>query len=168
MPDPSTDEEPQVENPLLAARGQAVYIWSAVEWKEGEFLAFLLGADQGLAHIVTKNVSGSTVTDWLRTLAVLRFEPAETERLHALLIRIDEARAQRNIYVHGLWQPGPTKGSALVTTIRWERAEVMKGELVTMQDLQMFAEEARELYAELSVFGRYLGFPKPVDPAPAP
>src|SRR6266542_2358207 len=165
MPEPP-DQPIMVENPLLAALGQAVYIWSAVEWKEGEFLAFLLGAHQGLAQIVTKSVSGSTITDWLRTLATIRFGAAETERIHALLTRIDDARSQRNAYVHGLWTPGPVKGTALVTTVRWERAEVMKGELVTLQDLIVFADEARELYAELAVLGDHLGFPKPPSPAP--
>jgi len=160
MSEPSDAAPTLVENPLLAALGQAVYIWSAVEWLEGDLLAFLLGAHQGLAQIVTKTVSGSTITDWLRTLATIRFKTADTEQLHALLTRIDEARAQRNAYVHGLWAPGPVKGTALVTTIRWERAEVMKRELVTLQDLMVFADEARELYAELKIIGQHLGFPE--------
>ena len=42
----------------------------------------------------------------------------------------------------------------------------MKGELVTMQDLLVFANEARELYAELTLVGNNLGFPKPLDPLP--
>jgi len=157
MPAPSDT----IDEPLLTALGRLVYTWAFVEAMEGEFLAFLLNAHQGLAHVITQKVSGSTITDWLRTLASIRFEAPDVQRIGALMARIDEVRGDRNAYVHGLWAPGPVEGTALVTTIRWDRAEVMKRELATLNDLEEVTREALELYAEICVIGRHLGFAGP-------
>src|SRR5262249_52357422 len=102
----------------------------------------------------------STLTGWLRTLAALRFNEADKQRMLGLLTQIDEARAERNAYAHGLWVPGPEPQTAVVSTIRWERAEVMKQELVTKADLNGLLEEIEEVYRALVAIAHHLGFHK--------
>src|SRR3954462_8919010 len=58
MPEPAPNA---IDDSLFTALGRVAYTWSFVEAIEGEFLAFLLQANQGLAHVITKNVSGSTI-----------------------------------------------------------------------------------------------------------
>ena len=121
--------------------------------------AFLLHADPGLSHVVTANVSGSTMTDWIRTLVPIRFTNAETQdNIRDLLNRVDETRAERNAFVHGIWTAGPEPGTAFVSTIRWDRREIMTNRLVGADDLSGLLEGIREVYDELVWLGRKAGF----------
>jgi hypothetical protein len=125
----------------------------------GDFLAFMVEGNASFMHVVTKNVSGSTVVDWLRTLAPVRFTDPQTQAsLNDLFSRIDQLRAQRNAYVHGIWAAGREPATAMVMTIRWERAEVLRDELVTPEDLSALLEEIHDVYRELVFLGDKLGF----------
>lgn len=55
---------------------------------------------------------------------------------------------------------GTSKGSAKVQTVRWERSEVIKVELVTVRDLKELAADIDEAGQALAALGRQLGFPK--------
>lgn len=159
MDEPSVVQHDDLDPPLLQALGKIVYHWAYVEMLEGAFLAHLLNADQGLTHVVTQNVSGATLTDWLRTLVQIRFKDDETRaRISDLLSRIDTARGERNAFVHGLWTQGDDRSLAEVTTIKWDRAEVMRHEVVSANDLDGFVEEIGEIYTELLRIGDVLGF----------
>jgi hypothetical protein len=149
-----------IEPELLRRLGRIVSHWAYVEQLEASLLAFLTNAHPGLIFVVTSNVSGSTLTGWLRTLAAIRFNEPDKKRLEELLSDIDEVRGQRNAYVHGLWIPGPEPETAVVTTIRWERAEVMKHELVTGADLNGLHEEIEQIYRRLVATAHHLGFHK--------
>lgn len=144
---------------LVEGLGLVVSRWAYVEWIEGDFLAYLLGADPGRSHVVSKNVSGASVTDWLRTLTPFQFTHPETQAfLASLFDRIDKARSERNTLVHGLWSAGPEPKTANVMTVKLERVELMRTELVALDDLQSLLAEITDIYRELAAFGDKIGF----------
>ena len=61
---------------------------------------------------------------------------------------------------------GPEAITAIVTTIRLDRAEIVKGELVTTHDLDGQIEEIGDIYAELVELGTRLGFHQPLQRQP--
>jgi hypothetical protein len=156
---PNPPHAGQVNPALLERLGRIAYHWAYVERLEADFLAFLLQANPAFLHVVSQNVSGSTITGWLRTLSLVRFTDAQThDGLRILFGRIDDARAARNALVHGLWRPGSEPRTATVTTIKVDRAEIVKWELVTLDDLDSQIGEIGEIYAELITLGSQLGF----------
>jgi hypothetical protein len=158
----------EIDPALLERLGRVVYQWAFVEMVQGMFLAFLLHADQGLVHMVTTNISGTTLTDWIRTLVPIRFKDATTqENIRDLLRRIDEARAERNTLVHGMWSVGNAPRTVFVSTIGWERAEVMTNRLIRVDDFDGLLEEIGAIYDELVWLGKQAGFytmPAPTAP----
>jgi hypothetical protein len=154
MADPR-DVSPQ----LIAGLGMIVSQWAYVEAYEGEFLSFLTDADPGAMYTITQSVSGATLTDWLRVLSQVRFSNSNmVDNLSKLFTKIDETRADRNAFVHGLWKAGPENGTAIVQTIRWDRREVIRQELVTVADLNEIIERILEVIAELQMLAKSLGF----------
>jgi hypothetical protein len=85
--------------------------------------------------------------------------PETQARLALLFTRINQARSERNTYVHGLWTAGPEPRTADVMTIKWERAELMKRELVTQSDLEGLLTEIGEIHVKLG-FHPIAGTPK--------
>jgi len=153
IPDP-------IEPELLSRLGMIVYRWSYVEMLMAEFLSFLLKADPALMYVVTENVSTSTVADWIRTLLIVRHIPHEPPaEIMELLKTVDGLRGERNSLVHGLWSPGHVAGSAEIQSVRWERSEVVKTELVTLADLDELSIEIAEATSELIALGQRYGFP---------
>ena len=124
-----------------------------------EFLAFLLQASPALMYVVTASVSASTVSDWIRTLLRARHIPNEPpEEIMSLLTDIDRIRGERNALVHGLWR-SHVSGSALVQTVKWDRSEVVKDELVTRTDLDELIMEVGEVTGKLQGIAKQYGFP---------
>jgi hypothetical protein len=156
------DTMPELLTPDFLVRiGRVSVRWSFVEALEGEFLSHLLAADPGGMYVITQNVAGSTITGWLRVLCKMRYTHATSlDRLNDLFNRIDEARGERNSYIHGLWQNGPDSGACVVQTVRWDRAEVVKQEVVTLADLDDLIGRINEIFLELAQLGRNLGFHK--------
>jgi len=147
-------------SPLLAVLGLIVSRWAYIDFLMGEFLGFLLQANPALMYVITGNVSASTISDWIRTLLAIRYMPNEPpEDIMSLLNIIDELRAERNTVVHGLWERGNVPGTALVQTVRWERAEVLKTELTTKGDLKELAVLIDAAGDDLVAVGRRYGFP---------
>lgn len=156
----------EISSRLLGGLGRVTYQWAFVEAVEGMLFAFLLQANYEFIHVVTASVSGSTLTDWIRTLVPIRFTDAATqEGLHDLLNRIDEARSERNLFVHGMWTAGNTPDTAFVTTINWNRREVMVNRVVGADDLNSLAEAIGDIYSELVWLGKQVGFYTMPDPA---
>jgi hypothetical protein len=142
--------------------GEIVIAWSRVESLLAEFLSFLLQADQGSMYVLNQDVASSTQLKWIRTLADGKFTNENTRRgLFVLFDRIDKVRGERNVYIHGLWGPGPEKGTAVVQTVKLDRAEWVRAELVTGPDLKEVFDEIRDVSAELYEVGRRLDFIKP-------
>ena len=157
-----SDDPLGIDPTLYEALGRAIARWSYVEHILAEFLSFLVQGDPGRMYVITQNVAGSTITDWARVLSRMTFKHEETlEAFKRLFTSIDDARSERNAYVHGLWKVGPEPGTATVTTVRWERKEVIKMELVTQGDLAGLLERANEIHEELALLGFKLGFRQP-------
>jgi hypothetical protein len=153
--------EPRSIHPdLLTGLGRIVHGWAYVEALQGHFLSWLLEADQARMFVLTQNVSSSTVTDWIRTLLQIPLiEKMGMGDLSELLLTIDETRAERNRLVHGLWSPGPEPTTAKVQTVRWDRTEIVKVELIAIDDLNDLIHRVGDLIRELRDLGTRLGFP---------
>ncbi len=150
-----------IDRILYDRLGQVTVHWTQVEMILGEFLSFLVQGNPGLLYVITQNVAGSTITDWCRVLCEMRIEPdGWRKELKELFVELDDARKQRNVYIHGLWKKGPEPATALVRTVRWERREVLKDELVTVGDLESLLERTNELFATLLQVGLRMGFRK--------
>jgi hypothetical protein len=125
----------------------------------GEFLSFLVKGNPALMYVITNNVSGSTIANWIRTLLVVLHGDEELPKdITDLIATIDELRHERNALVHGLWSPH-APAVAEVQTIRWERREVIKIELVTKADLEHLAHDIDDAIGALAALGRRYGFP---------
>jgi hypothetical protein len=154
------DYPAHIEADLMAGLGTVVSQWAYIDYLMGEFVAFLVDGNPALMYVITNNVSASTLADWARTLLPVKYQADESiDEIRSLLGEIDRLRAERNALAHGLWSPH-VPGSANVQTVRWERSEVIKIELVTVRDLEELAHDIDEAGNALAALGRRLGFPK--------
>lgn len=145
---------------LLTVFARVIVICSYIDAAMSELLAYLLHADHARMYVVTQNVSAATLADWIRVLLTVPSVRIEArEELAALLADADEVRGERNALVHGLWSPGPEDLTAMVQTVRWDRSEVTKQELVTLADLNDLLHRAEGILREFRRFGRQLGLP---------
>lgn len=162
----NNDVLPDLSPRIYEQIGRVMARWAEIDMLLGQFFAWVLHADSGMALIVTQGVSSGTITDWLRTLIPLRFTHDETRnRILALLNRIDDLRADRNAYAHGVWRHGPEEDTAILDTVRWERSEIIRGELVTVQDATELVGHIFDTRQELLFLGDQLGFHAQVKPA---
>ncbi len=155
-----TDYPTHIEADLMAGLGTVVSQWAYIDYLMGEFVAFLVEGNPASMYVITNNVSASTISDWCRTLLPVRYEDDESlDEIRSLLSDIDRLRAERNALAHGLWSPH-VPGAAKVQTVRWDRSEVIKVDLVTASDLKELAHDIDEAGNALAALGRHLGFPK--------
>lgn len=139
--------------------GDIVIAWARVESLTAEFLSFLLQADHGSMYVLNQDIAGGTQMKWIRTLAGSRFTNQNTlDNLTILFDRIDRTRGERNVYVHGVWGPGPEPGTATVQTVKLDRSEWIRTELVTPPDLKELFDEIASISDELFAIGKSLGF----------
>ena len=146
---------------LLTGLGRIVVSWAHVETYQAHLLATLLEAEPARMMVVTQNVSGSTISDWLRTALQIP-QIQDDKRLAgapALIEEINATRAERNALIHGLWVEGSEPLTAMVQTIRWDRATVIKDELHTVADLDELAHRIGNLIRELHALLERLKFP---------
>jgi hypothetical protein len=143
---------------VLARIGLIVTRCAWIDEILGHILTHLIGADRAPMYIITQNVSASTVSDWLRTLGPLHLkDPPQEEGLRNLLAAADDIRRERNILAHGLWREGPEPNTAIVQTIRLDRAEIIREELCTVADLDDLIERCTEALTEALAFRSKLG-----------
>lgn len=141
-----------VEPDLLERLGRLVVKWSFVEQCVSDLFVHLTGGDRAAMIIVTSNVSQSTLTNWARALLDLRTSVNEIEladELRETLLDVDEIRRRRNALVHGLWGTDGPSNSVCVQTVRLERKEIVKDEVVTAADLDDLICEASEVERRL-------------------
>jgi hypothetical protein len=152
-----TDYRAPVEPDLMAGLGTVIAQWAYVDQLMGEFLSFLVEGNPALMYVITNNVSASTISDWIRTLLRVKYDGEDPE-VTTLLSSVDGLRRERNALAHGLWSPH-VPGAAQVQTIRWERREVIKIDLVTVDDLRELAHDIDEAGRGLARLGQRYGFP---------
>jgi hypothetical protein len=135
MARPADDIDPE----LLQLLGAVVVKWSYVELFVSDLFVYLSRGAPHAMVVVTANASQSSIASWIRTLLDLLECPHEWEKdIRDALSEIDEMRPERNAFVHGNWLAGDGPGAATIHTIRLERKEVIKTELVTASDLKAF------------------------------
>jgi hypothetical protein len=150
-------------DPELTRRlGQIVIRWSALEAWISALVAATVGADPGPMQTITGTSGIKTQMDWIRNIISVHIDKEpELQEIVDLLARADELRADRNAIVHGIWDStGCELGTAQVQTVRIERREIIRSELVTISDLDQLLIEINEWIAGYTELGRKFGFPR--------
>lgn len=152
----------EIEPEILQRLGALIVASALIETSLSNLFTRLSEGEFGLMHIVTANVSQSTLSGWIRTLLDVR--PSESEdfknEIRDILIEADEIRAERNALVHGLWSTENCEpGSVIVQTVRLDRAEIVKGEVVTAADLDELIDRIKELWPKLKTVLNTMGVP---------
>ncbi len=143
---------------ILARIGLIVTRCAWIDEILGHVLTKLIGADRAPMYVIMQNVSASTVSDWLRTLGPLHLKnPTLEEELRDLLAATDDIRRERNVLAHGLWREGPEPNTAIVQTIRLDRAEIIRDELHTTADLDDLIERCTEALTEVLALKAKIG-----------
>ena len=138
--------------------GTVVIVSAWVDALIAELLSYVLSADKGSMYAVTQETRSGTQTKWIRTLLPLKFNAESVVGLNKLLDRADNARGDRNIYVHGMWSRGSEAGTATVQTIKLGRSNPIKNNVVTRTHLTDLAARLQEIGTELQAIGNTLGF----------
>lgn len=152
----------EIEAELLQKLGKLITSWAVVDQYIAHLFIGMVEGEPGSMYVVTENVSYNTISDWIGTLLDARsIEPAEyANKIREALQEASELRGQRNALVHGLWSTGHSEpGSVMVQTIRLERAEVVKGELVTGADLDELIDLISIVARDLKIIITEMDFP---------
>ncbi|MGH6736080.1 MAG: hypothetical protein ACRECX_08375 [Methyloceanibacter sp.] len=156
---PEHRDREEIEPELYQGIGHVVVAWATIEALMAEFLSHLIPADPGGMYVLNQNLSSDTKIKCLRVLCEMRFtDPNTTLRLGDLLQRIDDARQERNGYVHGMWSTQCEPGAVLIQTINLNRAEIVRHELTTRADFDDLIARLKDITQELLYLGRTLGF----------
>lgn len=153
---------PDIDPKLTERLGQIVVHWASVEYLLSMMLATFLKADQGGMQVVTNSVAVSTQTKWIRALLSAHDrESHHRERVYKLPDRADDLREERNEFVHGNWEATDCEpGTALIQTVRFDRADVIRERLVSQQDLTDLLTDIDDWIRDYVILGRELGFPR--------
>lgn len=151
--------QPQsIDHRILAALGQVVILSATVDGFVQEYVSKLLHANPTAMYVVNQSVAASTLSNWARILTTdYVTEPARTEALEILSL-VDDLRADRNALVHGIWQVGPHPETAMVQTVRLDRVEILRNELVTYADLDHLTDDLRDAHTRFAALAEKLDF----------
>ncbi len=142
--------------------GKVASEWAWVEHLLAEMLAHFCRADHGAMYVITQNVSAATVTGWLRTLTEIQVKDvASAKVILDLLSEVDDARAERNTIIHGTWTSSDDPSAAFVRTFKWERQEVSRSELWSIDDLDDLLNRLTNIQLMLGNLGLSMGFLNP-------
>jgi hypothetical protein len=141
--------------------GSIVESWAYVDAIVNEMLSFMCRADPGSMYAITQTVAASSVSSWVRTLVEVKFtDDSNRQTILDLLTEIDGLRAERNIVVHGLWNMDATDDAAIVQTMRWDRREVTRFELMTRSDMEDLRSRIDDARLRIGRLGLFMGFLK--------
>ncbi|MBK7014775.1 MAG: hypothetical protein IPH39_04175 [Sulfuritalea sp.] len=158
-----------IDPELLQLLGTVVVKWSYVELFVSDLFVYLSRGAPHAMVVVTANASQSSLASWIRTLLDLLECPHDWEKeIREVLAEIDDMRPERNAFVHGNWIAGDGPGAATIHTIRLERKEVIKTELVTASDLKAFLDRIQDQTLRLRAILVTCGVWKPEHDANAP
>lgn len=152
----------EIEAELLQKLGKLVTSWALVDQYMAHLFIGMVEGEPGSLYVVTENVSCNTISDWIGTLLDARSidPPGYADKIREAIQEACDLRGQRNALVHGLWSTGHAEpGSVMVQTIRLERAEVVKGELVTGADLDELIDRISIVASDLETIIREMDFP---------
>lgn len=152
------DGRPHIEPELYEGLGRIVVVWSCIEALLAEFLSYLIPADPGGMYVLNQSVSTDMKLKWIRSLSEIRIEDPELlTQIEEILTRLDDARQQRNAYVHGVWGTKCPAGSVIIQSVNLNRSEVIREELATAADFDDLVVHLVNLQQALLALGRGLG-----------
>lgn len=152
----------QIEPELLQRLGLVVVRWSGLEKWVSELFSFMMKASPGLMYVVTESISQNTLTGWIRTLLdIMETPPAIEAELRDVLNDIDEIRSERNALVHGLWSTTGPADSVIVQTVRLERREMVRSEVVTAADLDDLIDRMLHAHVRMLAIAKAIGMRTP-------
>jgi hypothetical protein len=149
-------------NPELTQRlGQIAINWAVIEAWLGHMLGTLIDADLGGANVLTSEMGAATVIKAIKNVIAIN-EPKDPalSAVREVIEEADELRAERNIFVHGIWEVGPEAGTALVETTGWQRPEIIRSRLVTTTDLDNLLADFDNFLLRFIELGILFGFPR--------
>lgn len=143
-----------IDPEILQQLGQFVVFWGLLESIIADLFVATVSADIGNLLVVTKSVSASTISGWIRTTIEFRHTPIEERaELTEMLNEYDLLRGERNALIHGLWgtdKSGP--GTVMVQTTRLDRAIPVVDTLITARDLSDLVDATLSLYSRVRTF----------------
>lgn len=132
-----------IDPEILQGLGEFVVVWGLLENLVQDLFIATVEGKAGPMMVVTKAISASTISNWIRTTIGFRQTQPDFERAALEFLNdYDELRAERNSLIHGLWvtdASGP--GTVLVHTIRLDRRPPVVGRIVTAGDLRELIQE---------------------------
>lgn len=147
-----------MSGPLMETFGRFVTQWSILDRLIGYAFVSVAKADSVYSLVFTQSIMASTIQGWLRTTANLHYaQHPDLAAFNEVLVEIDELRADRNALVHGLWKRGVEPNTAIVQTIRLERSEIVKSELLTVADVEQLVSDTINLIARFNDLARRMG-----------
>ncbi|MDP3938239.1 MAG: hypothetical protein Q8R92_08895 [Deltaproteobacteria bacterium] len=143
-----------IDPEILQELGQFVVFWGLLEGIVADLFVATISSDIGNLFVVTKSVSASTISGWIRTTINFRKTPeAAREEVTSMLDEYDRLRGERNALIHGMWgtdKSGP--GTVMVQTIRLDRAVPAVDTLITASDLRDLIDATLGLYVRVRDF----------------
>lgn len=150
-PEPKTRH---IDAEILQGLGEFVVFWGLLEAIVADLFVATISSKIDNLQVVTKSVSASTISGWIRTMINIRpTSPEVSAEIASILNEYDGIRAERNALVHGIWgtdKSGP--GTAMVQSIRLDRAIPAVDTLITASDLRDLIEAALGLYTRILSF----------------
>lgn len=151
-------ETRQLEPELMQRLGILVVRWAFLEVRISDLFTTLTEGHAGSMIVVTSNVSQSSITGWIRTLLDTRdVPPILANKIRDVLTDVDDLRAERNAFVHGLWATNGPPMSAIVQTVRLERKAIIHELVVTPADLDHLIDLVNEIAFKLGLILRAMG-----------
>jgi hypothetical protein len=124
-------------------------------------LGTLVDADLGGANVLTSEMGAAAVIKALKNcIAINEPKDPELQAVRELIEEADELRAERNIYIHGVWELGTEPGTALIQTSGWQRPEIIRSRLVTTTDLDHLLADLDDFIRSYVELGIRFGFPR--------
>jgi hypothetical protein len=132
----------EIDPELTKRLGQITINWAVIEEWLGHMLGTLIDADLGGANVLTSEMGAAAVIKALKNcIAINEPKQPELKVVRELIEEADELRAERNVYIHGVWELGKEPRTALVQTTGWQRPEIIRSRLVTITDLDHLLAE---------------------------
>lgn len=153
----------------LAAIGSVAAIWQAIESIMETTILGLYKIDMGRGLVLTANLSFHARLSLLRILAgeSVHMTAAQSEKLIAILNRVDAGFGDRNTLVHGLWGKSEKPGiiRRLSVRARGKKLQAISQDY-TAQDLWAISDRLAELLKDFADLGHRMGVEELLATAP--
>jgi hypothetical protein len=151
----------KIDAELTKRLGQIAINWAVIEEWLGHMLGTLIDADLGGANVLTSEMGAASVIKAIKNcIAINEPKQPELSAVRELIEEADELRQERNLYIHGVWEPNTEAGTALIQTTGWQRAEIIRSRLITTADLDHLLADFDDFMLRFVELGIRFGFPR--------